>query len=50
MVFGLEEQDSENLHDKVQQVFAEIKEKPQFEESRVGKNKSGSDGTARPVK
>ena len=46
MVFGLEEQDSKILLNNVQQLFTKIKEKPQFEETSVGKNKSKA---ARPV-
>lgn len=47
MVFGLEESDSVELHGRVLELFAELGQKPQFEECRIGKSKPG---TARPVK
>ena len=47
VVFGLAEEDSENLDGKIVSLFEEIEEKPSFEAVRVGKV---SEDQIRPVK
>ena len=47
MVFGLSEEDGEELSSKVEQVFQSLGEKPCFEAARLGKK---SNSTVRPVK
>lgn len=49
MVFGLPEEDNEQLCEKISEVFLEIGEKPRVGASRLGKS-GGSQGKARPVK
>lgn len=48
MVFGLQDEEAEDLRKKVCDVFMEIGEQPRVEASRLGKLTSG--GKARPVK
>ena len=48
MIFGLSEQDNEELSTVVSEVFSAIGEKPRIEASRVGKLKPGK--AVRPVK
>ena len=47
VIFGLSEETSENLDDKITDLFGEIEEKPSFEAVRVG---AVSDEKSRPVK
>jgi len=47
VIFGLPEETSENLDDKITDLFGEIEEKPSFEATRVG---TVSDEKSRPVK
>ena len=49
MVFGLPEEENQDLCDQVAAVFQEIGEKPRIEATRLGKEKKDS-GKARPVK
>ena len=48
MVFGMEEEDNEQLCDKVNELFQDMNEKPRFEVIRVGKKSSSE--SVRPVK
>ena len=48
MIFGLPEQDNEELSTVVSEVFSSIGEKPRIEAGRVGKQKHGN--AMRPVK
>ena len=48
MVFGLPEEDDEQLSNKVSEVFEHLEQKPKFEASRLGKKRS--DSATRPVK
>ena len=48
IVFGLPEENSEDLSGAVDQLFQEIGEKPLYEACRMGRNKT--DGNARPIK
>ena len=48
VLFGLEEEQGENVSDKVSEVFNELSVKPKFEATRIGVVKS--DGSIRPVK
>jgi hypothetical protein len=51
MVFGLAENNKENLSDKISAVFQDIGEKPRFEACRLGATSSGDDKKKiRPVK
>lgn len=49
MVFGLAEDETEDLNQKIGEVFEQLEEKPRFEATRLGKNKSGTEAV-RPVK
>ena len=49
MVFGLVEEDGEQLNEKVSDVFVEIGEKPQLAAVRIGRRPEGGTG-CRPVK
>ena len=48
MIFGLQEDEKENIDDKVAEIFSELDEKPRAVSSRVGKPRTS--GHSRPVK
>ncbi len=48
MIFGLKEEETEKICDKVSSVFEAIGERPRIEASRLGKRDNGTQ--ARPVK
>ena len=50
MVFGLAEEDGEQIEDKVAGLFAELGEKPRVAVSRMGHKKPGATTVCRPVK
>lgn len=50
MVFGLDEEDGEQIEDKVAGLFAELGEKPRVAVSIIGHKKPGATTVCRPVK
>ena len=51
MIFGMSEEPSELINDKISEVFLDLAEKPKLEACRIGKKKSDSSKTqSRPVR
>jgi hypothetical protein len=50
LVFGLKEEDGENVEEKITEVLQEVGEKPRLEATRLGRRGSGPGNSCRPVK
>ena len=50
MVFGLSEEEGEQIEEKISEIFAELDEKPRATACRIGQKSPGTTPTCRPVK